>query len=258
MTRTAADRWLRRYHRGGTARLRLYCLHFAGGTASMFRDWPALLPSYVGVEAFVLPGREGRFREPALERMDALVDGLIGALRPQLDTPYALFGYSFGAQVSFNLTHALRDAGLPQPQALFVGASAGPSELGYIPGVDETDDDLVAYMRSLGGTSSEVLDNPDLLDLVLPALRADLRTIATLPYAPRPKLSIPIHAFSGAADPTTACPPLMAAWQRETTGSFRQTVYPGGHFFIDDVLPELTAALGSDLDELTGRWEAAR
>ncbi|MDI1460732.1 alpha/beta fold hydrolase [Catellatospora sp. KI3] len=249
MTRATADRWLRRYHRGGTPRLRLYCLHYAGGSPSMFRDWPALLPAHVAVEAFMLPGRDGRFREPALERMDALVGALVEALRQQPDTPYALFGYSFGAQVSFHLAHALREAGLPQPRTLFVAASAGPSELGHVPGVDETDEELVGYMRSLGGTSSAVLDNPELLDLVLPTLRADLRTVATLPYTPRPPLAVPIHAFSGEADPTSANPELMAAWQRETTGPFRQTVFPGGHFFIDDALPELAAAIGADLDE---------
>jgi medium-chain acyl-[acyl-carrier-protein] hydrolase len=215
----------------------------------MFRDWPTLLPAYVGVEAAMLPGREGRFRERPFEQMNALVEALVDALGPQLDLPYALFGYSFGAQLSFNLAHGLRAAGLPEPSGLFVAASAGPSVLGYVPGVHETDEELVAYMRSLGGTSSAVLDNADLLELTLPALRADLRAVATLPYTPRPALSMPIHAFSGAADPTSACPELMAAWQRETTGPFQHTVFAGGHFFIDETLPELTAAISRDLDE---------
>lgn len=252
MTRGSTTPWLRAYGRGGTARVRLFCVPFAGGSSSMFRGWPALLPAHLAVDAVALPGREKRLAEPPIDRMDVLVDALVDALRPQLDLPYALFGYSFGAQVSFHLTHALRDAGLPGPLSLFVAASAGPSELCDVPGLNETDEELIAYMQALGGTSADVLDHPDLLDLMLPALRADLTAVAALPpYAVRPPLDTPIHAFSGEADPTSARPPLMAAWKRETTGAFTQTVLPGGHFFIDDTLSDLVLAIRHDLDRLS-------
>lgn len=245
-------RWLRRYHSGHGIRVRLFCVHFAGGSASMFRGWPALLPPHVGVEAVMLPGRESRFREPPIDRMDRLAGALASAVRPYLDLPYALFGYSFGAQVSFHLAHALRDAHLPEPLGLFVAASAGPSELRDVPGVRETDEELIDYMRRLGGVPADVLGNPDLVELTLPALRADLTAVATLPRTPRPRLDLPIHAFSGEADPTSARPSSMAAWRLETTGRFTQTVFPGGHFFIDDALPELVAAVSRDLDAPAG------
>ncbi|WP_405392296.1 thioesterase domain-containing protein [Streptomyces sp. NBC_01102] len=250
LTREGAEPWLRTYHRGGAPRVRLLCFPFAGGSASMFRGWPALLPAHMAVEAVVLPGREKRLREPPIDRMDVLVAALVAALRPRLDLPYALFGYSFGAQVSFNLAHALRDAGLPDPLGLFVAASAGPSELCDVPGLSETDEELIAYMRALGGTSADVLGNPGLLELTLPALRADLTAVAALPYAARPALNVPIHSFSGEADPTSARPSLMAAWDRETTGGFTQTVFPGGHFFIDHALSDLVLAVRRDLDRL--------
>ncbi|MER5736812.1 thioesterase domain-containing protein [Streptomyces sp. NPDC002262] len=256
VTATGAERWLRRYGQAGGpgptgVRTRLFCLHFAGGSASAFRDWPDSLPPHIAVEALMLPGRERRFREPPIDRMDVLVDALVEALRPRLDLPYALFGYSFGAQVSFHLAHALRAAGLPMPVGLFVGASAGPSVLGEVPGVRETDEELIAYMRDLGGVGDDVLGEPDMLDLVLPALRADLTAVATCPYTPRPALDLPVHAFSGEDDPTTARPSLMAEWSRETTGPFTQTVHPGGHFFIDHAREDLVAAIAEDLDRLT-------
>jgi surfactin synthase thioesterase subunit len=217
----------------------------------MFRDWPRLLPPHIAVEAFMLPGRERRFAEPPIDRMDVLVDALTEALRPRLDLPYALFGYSFGAQVSFHLAHALRAAGLPMPSGLFVGASAGPSVLSGVPGVHETDEELIAYMRELGGVRDDVLGDTDMLELMLPALRADLTAVATCPYVPRPALDVPIHAFSGRDDPTSARPSLMAAWRRETTGAFTRTVHPGGHFFIDHALHDLVAAVAGDLDAAT-------
>jgi surfactin synthase thioesterase subunit len=258
VTTTGRERWLRRYppvlgEGAARVRARLFCLHFAGGSASVFRDWPASMPPHIAVEALMLPGRERRFKERPIDRMDVLVDALVEALRPHLDLPYALFGYSFGAQVSFHLAHALRTAGLPMPVGLFVGASAGPSELGKVPGVHETDEELVTYMRDLGGVGDGVLDDPDMVELMLPALRADLTAVATCPYTIRPPLDLPIHAFSGEDDPTSARPSLMAAWSRETKGAFAQTVHPGGHFFIDHAREDLIAAIAADLGRLTDR-----
>ena len=77
--------------------LRLFCLPYAGGSASVFRDWPDRLPKSVEVCAIQLPGRETRLSEPAFTRLHPLVQELAQALLPSLDRPFAFFGYSVGA-----------------------------------------------------------------------------------------------------------------------------------------------------------------
>lgn len=246
-TRADGDRWLRRLGQGEGIRFRIFCFPYAGGSASMFRSWPALLPPSVGLAAVQLPGRDDRFGERPCSEMSPLLEGIMDAMRPHLDLPYALFGYSFGAQVSFNLAHALLAAGLPGPGGLFVAASPGPSEQCPVPAWTESDAGLTSYLRDLGGTPSAVLDNPELLQLVLPALRADLTALATWPYRARPALPMPIHAFSGEQDESSAAPRLMASWRRETSGRFQHTILPGGHFFVNNALPALAAAISGDL-----------
>src|SRR5436305_4752920 len=90
------------------ARLRLFCLPFAGGGASVFREWADGLPLDVDVWPAQLPGRETRYRHPAYVRMDRLVANLAAAVRPHLDRPFALFGHSMGSLVALELARELR------------------------------------------------------------------------------------------------------------------------------------------------------
>src|SRR5262245_49588689 len=96
----STDRWLptRRLPRGGVV---LFCFAYAGGGASLFRDWVGALGASVEVCPVQLPGREARFREPAFTRLAPLVDSLVESLGPHLARPLALFGHSLGALIAF-------------------------------------------------------------------------------------------------------------------------------------------------------------
>lgn len=221
--------WLRHYGPRGSGRVRLLCFPYAGGTASAFRDWPRLLPAAVEPVAVQLPGRADRHAEPAYERMEPLVEGLVAALGPVLDRPYACYGVSMGARVALALAHALRAAGLPLPERLFVASSAAPVLRRPVRGWAEPDAGLVAYLRDLGGTPPRVLADPELLALFLAPLRADLTVVGTCPPPARPPLPVSVRAFVG-ADDTEAPPERMRPWARETTAGFELDVLPGGHF----------------------------
>ena len=63
------------------AALRLFCLPFAGGGASIYRTWGKLLGSTVEVCPVQLPGRENRFSEPAFKNAQALAQALANQLQ---------------------------------------------------------------------------------------------------------------------------------------------------------------------------------
>src|SRR5438874_5336119 len=107
-------------------RLRLFALPFAGGGASIYRLWPDQLPADVELCAVQLPGRETRYKEPAFVRMADAVSTLVSELEPAFDRPFALFGYSMGALMSFELARALRRGGKRQPENLIVAGLAAP------------------------------------------------------------------------------------------------------------------------------------
>ncbi|SBT65710.1 Surfactin synthase thioesterase subunit [Micromonospora sediminicola] len=240
-------RWFKRFGRhtrpSGT---RLFCFHHAGGSAAMYRHWPRLLPDTVEPIAVQLPGRADRFCEPAYDRMGPLVDGLVAAMEPMLDRPFACYGASMGSRVAWALTHSLRARGLPMPRLLYVANDPGPSLDGGTWPWEGREDGLEGYLNEMGGTPAEVLADPSLLEILLPTLRADLAVLSTHQLQPAAPLDIRIRAFAGAED-TSAPPERMAAWRKETSRRFDLDVLPGGHFFDAQAERRVLETIGRDL-----------
>ncbi|MFS8099209.1 alpha/beta fold hydrolase [Lentzea alba] len=239
-------RWTRNYGPRDDAAVRLLCFHYAGGNAAMFRTWPADLPDWVEPVAVQLPGRDDRYAEAPYDEMGPLVTDLVTALEPLLDRPFACYGFSMGARVALELAHALRELGLRAPQRLFVASSPAPALRLPVRGWSESDEGLVAYLRELGGTPEVVFEQPDLLELFLPTVRADLAVVGRLVPPERAPLNVPIRAFAG-ADDQIASAASMRPWREETAAEFDLTVVPGGHFFSPEGLVQVLRTTAADL-----------
>jgi medium-chain acyl-[acyl-carrier-protein] hydrolase len=241
------DRWFVRPRPQPQARLRLFCLPYAGGAASIFRTWSACLPPSIEVWPIQLPGRETRFHDPCLTRLDDLTAILVAVLRPHLTLPYAIFGHSMGALIGFALARRLRDEHVAQPQHLFASARRAPQ----IPRTDPPTYDLpepafLAELRRLDGTPEAVLQHDELRALMLPILRADFELNETYRYRPAPPLACPISAFGGLADPTLTRADLDL-WREQTSASFRLRMVAGNHFFLQSAQAALLQAIAQDL-----------
>lgn len=213
-------------------RLRLICLPYAGGSASIYRQWHEDLPRGVEVCAIQLPGRERRFSEPAFTRMDAVVDALEVALGHHLDLPFALFGHSMGASIAFELAGRLEARGRP-PLALMVSGRRAP----HVPPRRApihalTDSGFVNALLKLNGTPAEVLANEELMALMLPLLRADFKLIETHTPPSRPPLNVPVIAFGGTADREAGIDDVRE-WSKMTRGTFQLHQVTGDHFYIN-------------------------
>jgi len=214
--------------------LRLFCLPHAGGGPAVFRAWPDHLAPDVEVLAVQLPGRAARLRESPCGNLASLAGALASAIEPLLDLPYAFFGYSLGALVAFEAVRELRRRGRPSPEHLFVVSRRGPRVRDPGPPVHRLPD--AAFIREVqtrypGGIPDAVLHEADLLELLLPSLRADLEMLETYEYHDDDPLDCPVMAVRGRDD---AHAPLdsVKAWSHETRGSFTAREYPGGHFFF--------------------------
>lgn len=223
-------RWLKRFGRRGPSDARLFCFHHAGGAASMYRDWSRLMPSSIEPIAVQLPGRADRFREPPLDAMAPLVDALVEVIEPLLERPFAFYGLSMGGKVAWTLTHRLREHAMPMPSVLFLASVAAPAWQEGRANWDVRTEDLVRYLREMGGTPPEVLEQPEFLASLLPTLRADLTLVDTFQFRATTPLDVPIRAFAG-VDDVEGSPERMSGWRAETCGRFDLDVVPGGHFF---------------------------
>lgn len=240
--------WIAFARRIPEPRIRLLCFPYAGGGAGIYRGWAQLLPADVEVLPVELPGRAGRFREPALSSVSALIAAAGPALEPFLDRPYALFGHSMGAVLAFELAGWARRRGLPSPCRLFVSARRAP----HLPDNDKPpmhdlpDDEFKSRLRELNGTPEEVLEHPELMEMMLPLLRADFTVVETYEHQEGEPFSCPISALGGLRDEEVSRDHL-AEWRRYTAAEFSLRMFPGDHFYLQPDRHALLTAVAQDL-----------
>jgi medium-chain acyl-[acyl-carrier-protein] hydrolase len=232
--RESASSWLIRYEAKNRepARLRLFCFHYAGATASIFRTWQAALPPAAELVAVQLPGREYRLDEPLLSDIGQIVAGLIEVVPALLDRPFVFFGHSMGALIAFDLIRTLRARGLRQPELFIVSGRNAPQFKWRDAGVEALpDDQFIAAVRDYNGVPDALLNDETLRDLWLPRLRADLAVSATYRYVPQRPLDCPILVMFGANDQLLSDIGLRG-WLTQTNARVRFSRYPGNHFFL--------------------------
>ncbi|MPZ36356.1 MAG: alpha/beta fold hydrolase [Rhodospirillales bacterium] len=226
----------------GPAAFRLFCLPYAGGGASIFRDWQAHLPAAIRLCRIQLPGRETRFDEEPFQSMTSLVDALISGLDDHLDKPFAIFGHSMGGSIAAELTRRLIRERNVSPRHLFVSASRPPHTVVRRPIHALPGPDFSAALRRDGGTPDEVLRSAELMEIFTPILRADHAIVETWHREPPEPLPVPITCFAGTQD--TIVPHRIASeWRLYAMGSYRQVDFPAGHFFIRSHVNPVIAAI---------------
>ncbi|WP_437483062.1 ACP S-malonyltransferase [Sorangium sp. So ce1014] len=249
----SASLWFLGRHARPQARLRLFCFPYAGKGASVYLRWAGELPDSVDVLAVQLPGREGRVKEKPAERLMPLVDELVGAIAPLLDRPFALFGHSMGTLLAFEVARKLRARHGKEPVHLFVSGRGAPHVPRRTPDLHRLSDAqlVTALQGTYGGIPDVVREDVGLLQLFLPALRADLAMLETYVFQPGAKLRCPISALGGDRDPHANVQDLRA-WGEQTEASFRLRMLEGDHFFVNSARAEVLQSIVADLGPLHG------
>lgn len=225
-------------------RIRLFCFACSGASAMAFAPWRSALPAWLDVQPIELPGHGRRGDEPLQVDMPALAASLASELTPLIDGPYLMLGHSVGGVVALEVAHALVARGMEAPGALIAVASTAPSQRdGQLNAQPMTDSELIAELRRLDGTPQAVLDDPELLAMVLPVLRADFLLGDRYQRRDREPLPCALHVFGGRDDSVAVS--ALAAWETECSGPFQLDMCAGGHFFLHrqraDFLRRLTA-----------------
>jgi surfactin synthase thioesterase subunit len=246
----AATRWVVEdgpAENSGTAP-QLFCFAHAGGGPSFFRPWHTALAPEIAVRRVLLPGREWRLEEPAFRHITELIGPLCAALEPYLNQrPYALFGHSLGAVVAYEVARRFSGPSGEGPACLIVSGRRSPRlgssrrRLSVLPG-----DEFLAEVGRLGGMPPEVLNEPGLLDMLLPTLRADFELAESYQPLPGGRLSCPVAAYMGSADPEASYEGVLD-WREVTTGDFSVRVFRGDHFYLKSGRPDVLNAVREDL-----------
>ena len=228
------------------AKVRLFCVPYAGGGPQIFHKWPESLPPTIEVCSISAPGRGRRLAEPPFTRLVPLANDLAKSMAGIAHGPFALFGHSMGAFIAYEVARRLWSERRILPVHLFVSGAFAPHipdrhRLHQLP-----DAAFIKAVRELNGMPEQVLASDELMQLVLPALRADFSVAETYTCAPDQPLPCPITAFGGETDPI-AFRNEIEPWRAHTTVGFSLHMFPGDHFFLHSAEKQVLEIISTTL-----------
>lgn len=233
MSKAHKSPWFVRKPKPHDVNLRIFCFHHAGGNGNIFLPWNRWLPAGIDVVGVQLPGRGLRRHEPLMTSSDEVLQALGNAFVSEMDgCPFAFFGHSMGAWLSFELARWLARRGMQGPRQLIVAGRGAPQlALRMAPVDDLPDAQMIGALRSFDGIDNVLASQPELIKLFLPVIRSDLLMHRTHRYRDEPPLACPIRAIVSDSDPLCDAQDVRA-WSSQTAGTFEFRLYEGGHFFF--------------------------
>eukprot|EP00996_Jenningsia_fusiforme_P002712 NODE_3532_length_959_cov_34.512088_g3243_i0.p1 GENE.NODE_3532_length_959_cov_34.512088_g3243_i0~~NODE_3532_length_959_cov_34.512088_g3243_i0.p1 ORF type:complete len:254 (-),score=40.08 NODE_3532_length_959_cov_34.512088_g3243_i0:123-884(-) len=233
-----------------SARYRMFLLPSAGSPFTVFFPWSKEMQPDPDWELRVLslPGRGSRSQQPSLTTVDGIVDEIMRTSLPLFEgKPFVFFGHSFGGLLAYELAVRLRALGKPGPVHIFIASQAPPSYAHKDLGRSSMSDAEAAEMlRNTSNTPAEVLDNPQMLSMVLPPLRADWAAEEQFVPSNQEPLDIPFSILWGKND----LPEVLShseAWAPYSTKPLVTKVYEGNHFWVMDNMKECLSMMRSSI-----------
>lgn len=231
-TRSTSDNWIK-YSNKAEGDIVLFCFPYSGAGALAYKNWRDSLPDHIELAAIQLPGRETRFAERPYEDLGELINDLGHAITRHLSKPFAFFGHSFGSLIAFELTLWLKRNAQPTPSQLFISSFRAPSLPANKPYANDLPrHELIERLKSYNGTDDSILNNEEIIDLFLPALRADLKICESYRSPLSPAVETPITIYFGMKDELVKAESL-SDWKLCSTLPAEFKSFEGDHFYLN-------------------------
>lgn len=208
----------------------VFCFPFAGGSGYSYNGFKKCAKN-VRIQPIEIPGRGKRIVENLISDIELIADDAFAQIRNNLGSPYAIYGHSMGSIIAYLTTVRIVDAALPKPMHVFVSGRGGPvMEERDLPAYDLPRHQFFSKLKEMGGSPTDLLDDPDIASHFEPILRADFKAIEKYQYRQHDPLDVPLTCFIGNDEGVTD--DEVQGWQRETLHSLEVVRFPGKHFFI--------------------------
>lgn len=228
--------------------MRLFCLPYAGGSEIIYYKWKRYLSSLIQLEPIELKGRGSRSNEDFYKNLEDAVEDIFKNIKDKiLDDNYAIYGHSMGSLLAYELYYKIYNENVKIPKHIFFSGYKPPN----IPKKEKKiyllpDEEFIKEVISLGGTSKEIADNKELLQLFIPILRNDFKILDKYVYKEKKeKIHCDISVLNGKQDNITLGE--LLAWKSYGDKNFKIYNFEGNHFFINNNVESITKVINSTL-----------
>ena len=229
----------------------VFCLHHAGGSASVYRKW-TLKKEKINFVCVELPGKGTRRKERFIENFEELVGPLVESIINVADDRNILFfGHSMGAAMAFYAAAYMAQNYGREPRKIVVAgrqAMRGSSK-DFVDDVIDREilHALIKELIRYQATPKEILQNQELLSFVLPEVRRDYKLNESFIYRGE-CINSPLILHSGVND-IEANKEIMQRWSSVTKKVVRMREFQSDHFFVLNLGNEYWEQLYRDLLE---------
>ncbi|MEM6751604.1 MAG: SDR family NAD(P)-dependent oxidoreductase [Cyanobacteria bacterium P01_E01_bin.35] len=242
--------WIAYHQPSSHSRLRLFCFHYAGGSASVFREWSNSLPSDIEICPIQLPGREARLKEQPFTEFVPLLKTLGQFISPYLDKPFAFYGHSLGSWIGFELARLLRQEYGLSPIHLLVGGLQAPhSYVSKFKMKYSSPEQFLNYILDISEIPQLIRDDQSLFEELMHIFKADTQLLQSYTYTNEKPLDCPISAFGGIDDPAVSQEEL-SQWYLHTSNTFKLQMLPGKHIFLKTSRKLLLETISQELIDI--------
>ncbi|MBE5929346.1 MAG: thioesterase [Lachnospiraceae bacterium] len=210
----------------------MFCLPYAGGSASIYNDWVKKLKSSIDVCPIEYAGHGGRFCEEFYFDIEEAAQDVSKMIRKRCKEDYVIYGHSMGCLVALETAFVLEKEKAVLPKAIIVGGNRPPHLKYKDKSLKElSKDELMEETASLGQIEPEVMECEELYEIIADIMYADVQMFSKYDRSPEwGKISIPVLVLAGDGDDETPMEDIQE-WKEYTNGEFKLNVFKGNHFF---------------------------
>lgn len=229
--------------------IKLFCLPYAGGSATVYSRWDKLLDTSIKLCPFELAGRASRYKESYYSCIKEAVADIVREIADEChDSEYALWGHSMGSILAYESICLLQEKYLKPPVHVFFSGR-------YPPGIKReerkphilSEGELEKETLKYGGTPDKLIRAKGLLKLAQQTLRADCKLLDTYePCVLKKKFDFDVSVLAG-KDDILAEPADMKKWKSYCGKQCYFYYFEGGHYYLHTHAEEITRIINNTL-----------
>lgn len=234
-------------------KIKLFCFHYAGGSAFNYISLRNFLPDSIGIYPFQMPCRGQRSGESYPDSAETVAKEAAEAIRSVCNSPFVLLGHSMGGMIASITAQILQEEYRMIPLGLFATASVpdfGKTSRENMLIMSKLDDDeFCDKLIEFNAIDSRILKIRRFREDILPITRADFYMAENYHANSSVKLKCRINVYGGIDDKIVK-PDQLSYWNDFTLYEINTKMFKGDHFFIKEHMPEICEDIICSVSEI--------